>query len=203
MIVRAVGTIAVGVLLAGCGSANKESAGTPGTTATKGTTGTTVGTSTSECQPLAGAGTAPRLSPVIQNRQTMYLTGVAAERLDCADRVVFSFRKGPPPGPGFDVSYQPAASAKIEDGSGNPIAVAGSAFLVVKLQPAATAEMVGDKLKFTYTGPRRLKLEGARHVSEIVKTGDFEAVVTWVIGLDEKRPFTGVASESQLVVDLG
>ena len=36
----------------------------------------------------------------------------------------------------------------------------------------------------------------------MVKTGDFESVVTWVIGLDEKRPFTTDASESQLVVEI-
>ena len=30
----------------------------------------------------------------------------------------------------------------------------------------------------------------ANHVTEIVETGDFEGVLTWVIGLDAKRPFT-------------
>jgi hypothetical protein len=132
----------------------------------------------------------------------MYLTDVMVQTPECTDRVVFAFRKGTP-APGYQVTYEPAASAKIEDGSGNPIDIVGSAFLVVKLQPAATAEMKGDKLELTYKGPRRLKPSGARHVSEVVKTGDFEAVVTWVIGLDEKRPFTAEASASRLVVDLG
>jgi hypothetical protein len=36
----------------------------------------------------------------------------------------------------------------------------------------------------------------------VVKTGDFESVVTWVIGLDEKVPFRTNASDSQLVVEL-
>ena len=37
---------------------------------------------------------------------------------------------------------------------------------------------------------------------DVVKTGDFEAMVTWVIGLDKKLPFTTSASLSQLVVEI-
>jgi hypothetical protein len=36
-----------------------------------------------------------------------------------------------------------------------------------------------------------------------VKTGDFEAAVTWVIGLDDERPFTVSRSRTQLSVDIG
>jgi hypothetical protein len=36
----------------------------------------------------------------------------------------------------------------------------------------------------------------------VVKTGDFESVVTWVIGLESERPFTTDASDSQLVVKI-
>ena len=60
------------------------------------------------------------------------------------------------PGPGFEVSYQPADTAKIEDGSGNPIDIDGDAFLVVKLNPAMTAKIDGEQVTKTYTGPRRL-----------------------------------------------
>jgi hypothetical protein len=36
-----------------------------------------------------------------------------------------------------------------------------------------------------------------------VKSGDFEAVVTWVIGLSGQRPFTTTVTDSRLVVTIG
>jgi hypothetical protein len=33
-------------------------------------------------------------------------------------------------------------------------------------------------------------------------TGDFEAQVTWAIGLENKRPFTVTASDDELVVEI-
>jgi hypothetical protein len=184
MIVRAVLAILLALVVAGCGSEKQQAGGT-----------------TSECQPLAGGGTTSRSGP--GPAETMYLTNVTVETLDCADRVVFDFGKDQPQTPGYLVAYQPGSTAKIEDGSGNSIEIAGSAFLVVKLQPAATAEITGEKLKLTYTGPRRFTPGGSRHVSEVVKTGDFEAVVTWVIGLDDQRPFAAKSTDSQLIVDIG
>jgi hypothetical protein len=35
-----------------------------------------------------------------------------------------------------------------------------------------------------------------------VKTGDFEGMVTWVIGLDEKLPFSTTTTQSQLVIEI-
>jgi hypothetical protein len=130
----------------------------------------------------------------------MFLTSVDVEEHDCSDRVVFGFREGP--GPGYNVSYEPAATARLEDGSGNMIDVAGSAFLVVRLTPAMTAEIVGEEVRPTYTGPRRVAAAGSL-VREVVKTGDFEAMVTWVIGLDKERPFTVSSSGEQLLVEVG
>jgi hypothetical protein len=43
---------------------------------------------------------------------------------------------------------------------------------------------------------------GTAPIEEVVKTGDFEGVVTWVIGLDRKRPFTTASSDSALVVEI-
>jgi hypothetical protein len=55
-----------------------------------------------------------------------------------------------------------------------------------------TAKIDGEQVNKTYTGPRRLP--GTDPITEVVKTGDFEGVVTWVIGLDSKRSFTTNAS---------
>ena len=54
----------------------------------------------------------------------------------------------------------------------------------------------------TYTGPRRVTAAGTRFIREVVKTGDFENTVTWVIGLDEKRPYRVMSSGTQIVVDV-
>lgn len=183
--VRATALIGLVMLLAACGSSEKRAGGVQ------------------ICPPLANAATTPRLSPAVEARATAYLTDVTMNATDCSDRVVFAFREGATPGPGYNVSYEPADSAKTEDGSGNRIEIDGSAFLVVRLTPAMTAEIVGEKVKPTYTGPRRIAGEGTHLVHEVVKTGDFEAMVTWVIGLPLERPFTATASESELVIEFG
>lgn len=128
-----------------------------------------------------------------------YLTDVAVAETNCGDRVVFEFRDD---ASGARVEYLPREQALVEDGSGNRVEAEGEAFLVVRLDSAATAESDGDELEFTYMGPRRLRPDDARYVREIVKTGDFEAVVTWVVGLDEERPFRVATSGRRLTVEL-
>ena len=181
--------IVLALVLAGCGSSASEQTGSPTPT-------------TADCEPLSGTALTPRLSPALQQRETMLLADVTVEGVDCIDRVVFDFKKGDPE-PGFEVSYEPESSAKVEDGSGKPLSVAGAAFLVVRLTPAMTAEISGDEVTPTYTGPRAITPDGTGFIREVVKTGDFESVVTWAIGLDKKRPFRTTASESQLVVEVG
>ena len=63
-----------------------------------------------------------------------------------------------------------------------------------------TAKIDGDQVTKTYTGPRRLP--GRDPITEVVKTGDFEGVVTWVIGLDRERPFLVTGSDGQVFVDI-
>ncbi len=147
---------------------------------------------------LEGAGT----GAVEQDggRPVAYLTGVAASAEGCADRVSFTFDGA---APGYRVRYLPGPQAKVEDASGRHLRIPGSAFLVVRLSPAQTARIDGDSVTRTYTGPRRLPAPEAHHVQEIVKTGDFEAVVTWAIGLDAARPFVVGRSGRTLVVDVG
>src|SRR6266516_4911660 len=149
----------------------------------------------SECGPAVRAGTDPRSSGS-HAAGTTFLTAVRLEGAPCVDRVTFEFRAETPEPPGFRAQYVPAGEALVEDGSGNRIDAEGSAFLVVRLEPAATADSSGDALVFTYTGPRRLRAEGTRRIREVVKSGDFEAAVTWVIALSEERPFRILTSGS-------
>jgi hypothetical protein len=134
----------------------------------------------------------------------MLLTGVQVDSDSCTDRVFFTFRPAGGQRPGYTVQYRTAAEAQTEDASGKHIAIAGKAFLVVRLEPAATADLSGAKLKYTYTGPAKLMPAGMRSVREIAKTGDFEGVLTWVIGLSEERPFTVTSTGSpSLTVEIG
>jgi hypothetical protein len=173
-VLRAVVIVAFALLLAGCGSDNGSS--------------------------KPGAALTAQTGPAPASPEALFLTGVSIEAGECTDRVVFDFESG---APGYRVSYQPASTAKIEDGSGNPIAVAGADFLVVKLMPAMTAKIDGDQVTPTYTGPKRINPPNdVDLVREVVKTGDFESVVTWVIGVATKHPYTVKADGSQLVVEL-
>ena len=148
---------------------------------------------TSYCM-VGGTSTSPQKS---SSTETLYLSHVALRSDACTSTVSFELE---PKAKvlGYDVSYQPADTAKVEDGSGNSVAIAGDAFLVVKLMPAMTAKIDGDKVTKTYTRPNRLS--GTGPVTEVVKTGDFEGVVTWVIGLDRELPFSAEPHDNTLDV---
>lgn len=84
------------------------------------------------------------------------------------------------------------------------IAVPGNAFVVVKVQPGYGFDF--ETGKQTYNGPKSVPVTNANHVQGIVETGDFEGVLTWVIGMDTKRPFSVQATGTpthQLVVTIG
>lgn len=89
------------------------------------------------------------------------------------DRVVFEFTG---PTPGHAVRYVGSVTA---DGSGNPVALAGSAFLLVDLRPTSTATHAPQ----SRISPRYAVLR------EVVGAGDFEGVTTYGIGLGNKQPF--------------
>jgi len=189
---RAAVAIFLGLLLgAGCGSATNEA-----------DDGGSTSVGEPACAPFEG-GTQSRTGG--QPTGTMLLTDVTAAAEKCADRIAFDFRPDRSETPGYRVEYRPAEDAQTEDGSGNHVDVEGSAFLVVRMEPAATADLSGEDVKMTYTGPRRFAATGAKHATEVVKIGDFEGVVTWTIGLDERRPFRLVTSGSppRLVVEIG
>ena len=66
--------------------------------------------------------------------------------------------------------------------------VAGTAFVVVRCSPAYGYDFESGRT--TYTGPKNLTPSGTTHVHALAETGDFEGVVSWVIGLDAQRPFS-------------
>lgn len=107
------------------------------------------------------------------------------------DRVVFEFDG---PVPLIDVQY---VKQLIGDGSGLPVPVAGRAIVQAQFRPARAHDDNGDD-----TGPRQLK-PNLPLVREIVGSGDFEAVLTYGIGVSRKaeiRVLT-LSDASRVVID--
>jgi hypothetical protein len=179
---------------AGCGDSSSEQTEAPGTGSTTATTPTT----TSEgIDPLEGAGTTIVVGTTTA-KATALLERVAVGRHEGYDRVVFQFRGDGLPA--YRVQY--VDPPLKEDGSGNPVDVAGTAFVVVRMEPASGFDLNTGEGVLVYKGPKRIEGAGSV-VREVVRTGDFEAVLSWAIGLDAKVDFrvTTAASPSRLIVD--
>jgi hypothetical protein len=121
------------------------------------------------------------------------LAGIRAAHHPGYDRVVFDL-DGPLPG-AESVRYVDRVTA---DGSGDPVAVSGQAFLLVRLEEAQAHTDAGAA---TVPGRSQPGLPG---VKEIVLAGDFEGYVTIALGLAERTPFRvlELAGPTRVVVDV-
>jgi hypothetical protein len=164
------------------GASTTTSSAAPTSTTTATTTAPTTAT-TVPCPVPAFGSIAPQTSPMPSD--VMVITDVRVRTQRCTDTVAFDFDSSAPQAPGFTVEYQKGPFS--EDGSGKPVAVAGSAFLVVRMEPATGFDFVRNRE--AYTGPARFSPNGA-FVREAVRSGDFESVTTWIIGVREQVPFT-------------
>jgi hypothetical protein len=76
----------------------------------------------------------------------------------------------------------------------------------VRMEPASGFDLNTGEGVMVYKGPRRLEgsAAGTSVVQELVRTGDFEAVLTWAIGLSDKLDFrvSTATSPLRLIVDL-
>ena len=183
---------ALGLVALGCGGSDDE----PGasTSPPPPTTTTTEPTTTGEA---FEGGTEPVTAPA-EISETALLERVAVAGHDGYDRVVFQFRNGLP---GYRVEY--VDPPLHEDGSGNVVDLEGNAFLVVRMEPASGFDLSVPEGELIYTGPRRIAGEDTTVLREVVRTGDFEAVLTWAIGLDERVPFRVLTLDdpARIVVD--
>jgi hypothetical protein len=198
-------------LLAACGGgasaptgSGKSTASGPTSSTTPGTTDgtTTAPTTTAPEPPPAGPpfGVAA-VSGSAQGSGLALLTAVRVGRHEGFDRIVFEFLPGATPG--YRVRY--VRPPIIEDPSGRRVRVAGIAFLSIRMEPASGFDLTGDAGQ-VYTGPSRITgaTAGGDVVEEVVLTGDFEAVLNWVVGLDERAPFRvlRLSGPPRLVIDV-
>ncbi len=84
--------------------------------------------------------------------------------------------------------------------------VKGAAVVVVRMEPGSGFDLNTGEGVLTYKGPKRIdgSAAGTSVVQELVRTGDFEAVLTWAIGLSDRVDFRvrTATSPSRLIVDL-
>lgn len=185
-------TAAILVLLGlGCAGSDDEQ---PPSTQGETTAPTTAPTTTEES---FEGGTATVTAPA-EISEIALLERVAVAGHDGFDRVVFQFRNGLP---GYRVEY--VEPPLREDGSGNVVKLDGEAFVVVRMEQASGFDLSVPEGALVYTGPRRISPEGTSVVREVVRTGDFEAVLTWAVGLDRRLPFRVLTLDdpARIVVD--
>ena len=148
---------------------------------------------------LSGASTDPLTSTSNADFYAL-MTGLAVGRHAGYDRVTFTFRDFVP---GYVISYvEPPIK---EDGSGKTVNVAGSDFVQVLMQPASGFDLNSGEGVIVYKGPKRISGTdaGTSVVKDVVRTGDFESVLTWTIGLADKVGYKVQTLESpaRLVID--
>lgn len=113
------------------------------------------------------------------------------------DRVVFEFEGGLP-----DATFVDWVDRVTHDGSGRRVLVQGNAFLQVSLQGVLGHEL-SEPMRPTY-GPRSRAFD-LPNVAHIVNAGDFEAVVSFGIGLMRETRIvrsTQLRGPARLVIDV-
>lgn len=126
-----------------------------------------------------------------------HLTAARLAGQDGYDRLVLEFSDRVP---GYTVGYRPLPAHA--DASGFEIPLPGAtALLQVTLNPATGSGWAGGPQ--TYSGPDALSAD-TTSITEARSAGDFEAVVTWVVGVRGQQPFRVQVLDGppRLVVDV-
>jgi hypothetical protein len=171
--------------------ASDQVVGSPSEAEDTSTTTSTTASSTTTTAPFEGATTPTSIAS--DAASVALLTEVTVE----ATTVTFTFRDDVVPG--IDAGYVSEVNA---DGSGEPVEVEGGAHLQIRMEPASGVDLSSSSGNFeeTYTGPDRINAAGP--IVEVVRTGDFEANLTWVIGVVDERPYRVDVAGSTVTVSV-
>lgn len=200
---RAVPALALALLLATTACSQDDKTGSERPKPTRHTTSTrpTSGSTTTTTCVLTGGTTEPRQ---VEASVAMLLTGLRVAKHGCSDRVVYEMRLQERESGqlGYSLRYESAPFA--EDGSGEVVNVKGEAHLVVQITGSGV-DLSKENAPQTYTGPTTIDPVGLAHIRQLRRIGDFEGVITWVIGMDSKRPYTVkvLHGPTRLVIDIG
>jgi hypothetical protein len=187
--------LALGFAGAGCGADGAQEAGplptVPASSATVPSTETTgsetepepetIPTTTAKAAPPPPASCSPQVGG--EDGVYMNLKDVRVGAHNGFDRIVFEFQEpNPNPAGNGGIPRYEIRQAKppfSEDPSDTPIDVDGDAFVRIVFQGASGYDFDGNA---TYDGPRRLT-PGFGTLAQVVEGGDFEATMTWILGL--------------------
>jgi len=127
------------------------------------------------------------------NGVTAQLYDVRVGRHTTFDRIVFDFRFGRPR---YDVRYVPRILA---DGSGLPVPMLGRRFIAVSFRSAGTDAAAGAP-----TAVPRVITPLFPQLRQAKKTGEFEAVVSFGLGLRSRNGFRvfRLTSPTRVVIDV-
>jgi hypothetical protein len=123
------------------------------------------------------------------------LTAVRSAQHDGFDRIVFEFRDKRLPGYHVEYIDRPVRQC----GSGNPTSIAGDGWLEIRLEAAYAHDELGKP-----TVRDREQSLDLPIVREAELTCDFEAVVTWVLGVTSPNRYRvmELTEPTRLVVDI-
>ena len=204
--------------IAGCGSGSSGSDGA-GSSSTEATAASTTGDSgsstsaeaatTATSAPTATSTTAlalpdfseAQLTAPSDGTGTALLRTVRVGRNAGFERIVFEFAGDSIPG--YRVQW--VDGPITADGSGEPVDVTGDAFLEIVMTPASGVDLSAPQLTIVYDGPDRIPVAGQTAlITDLVRTGDFESVLSWAAGTTEEVPFRVLRLEDpvRVVVDL-
>jgi hypothetical protein len=183
-------------LVAGACTGSTTTAGNPAKTGTVRHTRSTKGPG---CQYIV-AGTAKRFTT--RGKKLQYLTDATAAPATCYDKITFTFDRGDSPDlpPGYTVEYHKPPFAPFTHSTTEGFKDA-KAVLEVTMGPADQFDtrQPGRKRQ-SYSGNLRLLLpkqirhvvivEFLNNVPDLTPTDPTDDSVIWLIGLDQKRPFT-------------
>jgi hypothetical protein len=166
------------LVLAACGGGDTDLPGT----ATTGSQGSTTSTTTA-------FSSSPVSTP--EDSEQGELTDVRVGEHDGFVRVVFTFANLVP---GYSVKH--AEPPFVQDGSGEEVTVEGDGHIAVRL----TARAHDEEGKSSAPA----KIAAGAPLTEVVRLGDFEGVVNYVIGLTATRPFKvfTLSGPARLVIDI-
>ena len=156
--------------------------------------GSTTTTTTGFEDATDGARSAPATGP-----GTAQLKAVRVGRNVGFERIVFEFEGSVRPG--YRIRW--TEGVVTEDGSGDVVTVAGIEHLEMSMEPASGFDM--ETSKPSYTGPDRIAVtQQTKLLRDLVRTGDFEGVLTWVAGSSKKVPYRvqTLQSPTRLVIDV-
>jgi hypothetical protein len=185
--------LVLGLVGSGCGAGGAQEAGplptVPASSETVPTTETTAPEPELETTPTTTAKASPpppaSCGPQVGGEDGVYvnLKDVRVGAHDGFDRIVFEFQE-PDPNPAGNggiprYEIRQAKPPFSEDPSDMPIDVEGDAFARIVFQGASGYDFDGNA---TYDGSRRLT-PGFGTLAQVVEGGDFEATMTWILGL--------------------